>query len=271
MSAGLAACAGSGSGQVQYSAQVTTPELVYIEPEVQVVADYHEPVFYTDNYYWRYDNGTWYRSDNHAHGWVRFEAIPPRLRRIEQPTRYVRWRGEASGGVNTGGPVVRDHRQPQPYQAQPQPTYPAQPQPQPTYPTQPQPQPTYPVQPPPPRPQPVQPVHPGQGHGVQPQPQPQPQPVHPVRDPKADRKDLKEDQKADRKELHEDQKAARKDLKEDQKEIRKDVQAAPKEVRKDVKEDQKEHRKELEQKQKEERKDQKQDQKEDRKDQKKGR
>ncbi len=264
MSAGLAACAGSGSGSAHYSASVTTPELVYIEPEVQVIVDYHEPVFYTDNYYWRYESGVWYRSDNHVRGWVRFEAIPPRLRRIEQPTRYVRWRGEASGGVNTGGPVVRDHRDQQ-WQPQPQPTYPAQPQPQPTYPAQPQPtvQPT--------RPHPVHPVHPGQGHGVQPQPQPQPVHVHPVRDPKADRKDLKEDQKAERKELHQDQKAERKDLKEDQKDIRKDVQAAPKEVRKDVQADQKGDRKELEQKQKEERKEQKQEQKEERKDQKKGR
>lgn len=106
----LLGCAGSGTGTVHYSAsaQVTTPEMVYIDEDVQVVADYHEPVFYTDNYYWRYDNGVWYRSDNHVRGWVRVEVVPPRIRRIDRPQVYVRYRGR--GDVRGRGPVVRDHR-----------------------------------------------------------------------------------------------------------------------------------------------------------------
>ena len=55
----------AGSARYSASASIETPQLIMIEPDVQVVADYHEPVFYSDNYYWRYDNGVWFRSDNH--------------------------------------------------------------------------------------------------------------------------------------------------------------------------------------------------------------
>ncbi|MDQ3365132.1 MAG: hypothetical protein M3680_06865 [Myxococcota bacterium] len=227
---GLGACAGSGHATYSGSATVTTPNLVYIEPEVQVIADYHEPVFYTDSYYWRYEGGTWYRSNNHVRGWVRVDVntIPVRIRRIDRPAMYVRYRGEGRvrGGGNVDHRDHRDHRDHQPPPVVVQPT----PQPQP-------------------------PV-------VQPTPQPQPYPVNSV---KADRKDLRDDQKADRKELHQDQKADRKDLREDQKDIRKDVQGAPKDVRKDVKEHQKEDRKEQQAEQKADRKEQQAEQKQEQK------
>ena len=45
----------SGGGDVY----VSTPDLVSISPGVQVVADYDEPVFYTDGFYWRYYNNAW--------------------------------------------------------------------------------------------------------------------------------------------------------------------------------------------------------------------
>jgi hypothetical protein len=47
---------------------VSTPDLVTVSPGVQVVADYDEPVFYTDGFYWRYTDGGWYRSNNYATG-----------------------------------------------------------------------------------------------------------------------------------------------------------------------------------------------------------
>jgi len=37
----------AASGQVQYRAQVTPPELVYINSDVQVIADYGEPIWTT--------------------------------------------------------------------------------------------------------------------------------------------------------------------------------------------------------------------------------
>src|SRR5665647_2984669 len=125
-------CAGSGQASYSASATYTAPELILIEPDVQVVADYDEPVFYTDNYYWRYDSGVWYRSNNHLRGWVRYEAVPPRLRKIERPAAYIHYRGNAQV---TTAPEVRDHRDHQP------------PPPPPVRPTPPPP-----VQNPPPRP-----------------------------------------------------------------------------------------------------------------------
>ncbi len=100
---------GTGSGSVNYSAQVTTPPLVYVDADVQVIEDYDEPVFYSANMYWRYDNGVWYSSRYHTRGWVRVETVPAPIRRIDRPTAYVHYRASAHTG-----PVVRDHRDPTP-------------------------------------------------------------------------------------------------------------------------------------------------------------
>src|SRR5687767_3312968 len=91
----LAACTASGTTDVRYSATATAsaPQFVEVEPEVQVIADYHEPVFYTDQTYWLFRGGVWYRSNDYRSGWVRIDAPPPRLRTIQRPERYVRYRG----------------------------------------------------------------------------------------------------------------------------------------------------------------------------------
>lgn len=97
----------TGSAQMQYSAEadVSPPPLVEVSPGVQVIADYDQPVFYSDNVYWRYDAGVWYRSPSHTTGWVRVEAVPPQIRRIDRPTAYVHYRADAHA-------EVRDHREP---------------------------------------------------------------------------------------------------------------------------------------------------------------
>jgi hypothetical protein len=46
------------------------PELVYVSPGVQVLADYDEPVFYSEGFR-RYYGGGWYRSNYHSYGWSR--------------------------------------------------------------------------------------------------------------------------------------------------------------------------------------------------------
>ena len=83
------------AGTVGYSGTVTAttpaPELVYASPGVQVIADFDQPVFYADNFYWRYDNGYWYRSDWYTGGWV--YATPPRVvLSINQPWTYRHYR-----------------------------------------------------------------------------------------------------------------------------------------------------------------------------------
>ena len=51
------------------------PDLVYAGPGVQVIADYNEPIFYSEGLYWRYYGGAWYRSSYYTGGWV--YARPP--------------------------------------------------------------------------------------------------------------------------------------------------------------------------------------------------
>jgi hypothetical protein len=99
---------GHGTARVHTPA----PRLAYVSPGVHVVYDYHEPVFYSDGYYWRYYNGVWFRSSVYTGGWVRVRTVPVAVRRVDRPQAYVRYRG--SGRVHTAParPGVRDHRTP---------------------------------------------------------------------------------------------------------------------------------------------------------------
>jgi len=105
---GVFGCAGG------MSITATTPELVFIEPGIQVVVDSDVPIFYTDNYYWRYEGNLWYRSHVASGGWIRYDAPPQHLRRIERPQQYVHYRPSRGPAVREQRtpppPVVRDHR-----------------------------------------------------------------------------------------------------------------------------------------------------------------
>ncbi len=204
----LSACTGTGTGTVQYSADVQTPELIEISPGVQVIADYDEPVFYSDNYYWRFDGGVWYRSQDHRRGWVRYEAVPERVRRIDRPSAYIHYHASA-------GAEVRDHRDHDSYQPPPQPAPPVvrehggSPYPQPQPQTYPQPQPAAPPPPPTVREE--------------------------RRDERQERKEEKRDERMDRKEEKRDDKQERKEDRRDDKQDRKDDKRDDKQDRKDRK------------------------------------
>lgn len=99
----------AGSGQFTYASTATVPELVVISPGVQVIADFDEPIFYSGNYYWRNDGGFWYRSSSHTHGWARVQVAPVEIQRIERPSAYIHYRGEARARVS-GDREARDHR-----------------------------------------------------------------------------------------------------------------------------------------------------------------
>src|SRR4051812_50079539 len=61
------------------------PDLVYVSPGVQVIADYDEPIFYSDGYYWRsYGNG-WYRSSHYNGGWGYYARPPAAIVPIDRP------------------------------------------------------------------------------------------------------------------------------------------------------------------------------------------
>jgi hypothetical protein len=90
---GSTACMGSGtvaySGSANYAA--ADVDMVAVAPGVQVIADYDEPVFYNDGYYWRYYGNTWYRSRSWTGGWAHYS--PPRaIVSIRRPSAYVRYR-----------------------------------------------------------------------------------------------------------------------------------------------------------------------------------
>jgi hypothetical protein len=127
-------------GHVGATAHVDSPDLVYVSPGVYVIADYDEPVFYSNGYYWLYSDGYWMRSSYHTGGWVTVRSVPMSVRRIDRPRAYVRYsargqvyRRDGSGRVRTyhggraaparhraaparhraapaRGPAVRDHR-----------------------------------------------------------------------------------------------------------------------------------------------------------------
>lgn len=129
-----AACAGTATSDVQYAGSVTvsSPELVAIgEPDVFVVADADQPVFFTDSMYWLYRDNAWYRSQRYDRGWVRVDAPPVRLRHIDQPLAYVHYRARAQTATNQVRPQPQTGPVPQPQQAPLQPPQPpiANPQP----------------------------------------------------------------------------------------------------------------------------------------------
>jgi hypothetical protein len=119
--AALGGCyAGVGYSTGYYAggtAYVSTPDLVTVSPGVQVVADYDEPVFYTDGFYWRFYDGYWYRSNNYATGWYYYERPPVAVLRIDRPYAYAHYRpagyvGRSRGPYRPPETIVRDHRQP---------------------------------------------------------------------------------------------------------------------------------------------------------------
>jgi hypothetical protein len=88
-----------------------TPDLVEVRPGVYVVANYDEPVFYSNDAYWRYDSGRWYRSNRWGGGWS--YARPPRaVLSIERPQTYVRYRPSSRTVYRDtrGHRVYRDYR-----------------------------------------------------------------------------------------------------------------------------------------------------------------
>jgi hypothetical protein len=99
----LGGCAGSG----QFTASATMPELVVISPGVQVIADYDEPIFYSERYYWRNQGGFWYRSSSHNRGWARVSVAPVAIRSIERPSAYIRYRASGRAGTTVAAPRQR--------------------------------------------------------------------------------------------------------------------------------------------------------------------
>lgn len=75
-----------------YTYSTTYPDMAYVSPGVRVIANYGEPIFYSDNYYWYNAYGGWYRSPYYTHGW-QYTAYPPYgIARIHSPLAYRYYR-----------------------------------------------------------------------------------------------------------------------------------------------------------------------------------
>ena len=106
-----AGCAGTLGYSTSVSGSAYGPELVYASPGVQVIADYDQPIFYADNFFWRFDGGYWYRSSSYRGGWG-YAQPPEAIVRIDRPQRYTHYRPQ--GWSRGRGERVRDHREPSP-------------------------------------------------------------------------------------------------------------------------------------------------------------
>jgi hypothetical protein len=117
LSLGLATGCAGGMYRGSVAVTASTPDLVYAAPGVQVIADYDEPIFYSDGFYWWNYDGLWYRSGTYTGGWAYVAAPPVTVVRIGEPYRYRHYR--PSGYIvhnrpvpahRVQRPIVRDHR-----------------------------------------------------------------------------------------------------------------------------------------------------------------
>ncbi len=105
LAASLLAAALAAGCAATVAADAYGPDLVTVSPGVQVIADYNEPIFYSDGFYWRYYGGTWYRSSYYTGGWV-YARPPVAVLSIERPYayRYYRPQGWVGHGHYRGSP-----------------------------------------------------------------------------------------------------------------------------------------------------------------------
>jgi hypothetical protein len=118
LAAGVAAgCAGTGEVEYGGAVNVASPDLVEVEPGVQVIADADEPIFYSDGFYWQYRDGFWLRSNYYNNGFARVDVnyVPVRVRGIDNPRAYVHYRRHEGRGYARPAPEVRRN---EPYRAE---------------------------------------------------------------------------------------------------------------------------------------------------------
>lgn len=84
------------------------PEVVEVQPGIQVVYNYDYPVFFHDDFYWRYDAGVWYRSHYYTGGWVVERNVPYAVRSIDHPHTYAHY--HPNGYVSRRAERRREYR-----------------------------------------------------------------------------------------------------------------------------------------------------------------
>jgi hypothetical protein len=98
------------------AAKVPTPDLVAVAPGVQIIANYDEPILFSEGSYWWLVDGGWYRSTSYLSGWVYIATPPVAVVRIHEPHHYRYY--QPPGYIARHRPVavyhvqrpIRDHR-----------------------------------------------------------------------------------------------------------------------------------------------------------------
>jgi hypothetical protein len=67
-------------------------DLVEVSPGVEVIADYDEPIFFADDFYWVNRGGIWYSSTWYGGGWGRAGNVPGHILGISRPDMYRHYR-----------------------------------------------------------------------------------------------------------------------------------------------------------------------------------
>lgn len=93
-------CSACGPAIVEGSVGVEAPQLAYVAPGVEVVADWDAPVFYANDFYWYWDGGVWYRSTVLGGPRVVVRDVPVAVARVHRPWVYAHYRA-------TGRPMRR--------------------------------------------------------------------------------------------------------------------------------------------------------------------
>src|SRR5579862_6514245 len=89
---GVVVEAGPPPGPPQEEVVVEQPDLVEVSPGVQVIYDYDQPIFFSDGFYWREENGIWFSSRSYRGGWGRYSGVPMRFRGNFNTHAYVHYR-----------------------------------------------------------------------------------------------------------------------------------------------------------------------------------
>lgn len=105
----LAAALATGcyEGEVRYAS--TSPDLVTVAPGVQVIADYDQPIFYAEGWYWWLYDGLWYRSNGYTNGWAYVPSPPLVVVNLGTPHRFIHYRPH--GYIAHRRPVPSHHIQ----------------------------------------------------------------------------------------------------------------------------------------------------------------
>ena len=93
VSALFAGCVAPDGPAPQYAGEEDGQgDLVEVSPGVEVLADYDEPIFFADDFYWVNRGGIWYSSTWYGGGWGRAGNVPGHITAIAHPESYAHYR-----------------------------------------------------------------------------------------------------------------------------------------------------------------------------------